>query len=168
MDFATPECRVFTFKEGLLSKIAHDLEIEVTDLKVELDGEKLSAVVDAKSLRVVGAHTNGRLDPGVLSAGDRAKIEKSIVKDVLHSAKHPEIRFEGTVEQGETQATIKGTLHLHGRSKPITATATLVDGVWSSELQIHQPDFGIKPYSAMLGALKVKPEVRVKVTLGPR
>jgi hypothetical protein len=33
-----------------------------------------------------------------------------------------------------------------------------------SEVRVHQPDFGIKPYSAALGALKVQADVTVKVS----
>jgi hypothetical protein len=35
----------------------------------------------------------------------------------------------------------------------------------TAEFSFDQRDFGLKPYSAMLGTLKVKPVVRVKVTL---
>jgi hypothetical protein len=34
-----------------------------------------------------------------------------------------------------------------------------------AEVKIHQPDFGIKPYTAALGALKVKPDVLVRVSV---
>jgi len=34
-----------------------------------------------------------------------------------------------------------------------------------AEVPIHQPDFGIKPYSAMLGALKVKPDLVVRCSV---
>jgi hypothetical protein len=33
-----------------------------------------------------------------------------------------------------------------------------------AEFRIDQRDFGIKPYSAMLGTLKIKPEVVVRVS----
>ena len=36
---------------------------------------------------------------------------------------------------------------------------------WVAELKLHQPDFGIKPYSAALGALKVKPDILVRVSV---
>ena len=35
--------------------------------------------------------------------------------------------------------------------------------LWSGESELHQPDFGIRPYTAALGALKVKPVVRVRI-----
>jgi hypothetical protein len=33
------------------------------------------------------------------------------------------------------------------------------------ELKLHQPDFGIKPFSAALGALRVKPDVMIRVSV---
>ncbi len=49
---------VFTFKQGLLSRVAHDLKIAVDD--VELD-EQLNATIDPRSLRVVCAMKKGRV-----------------------------------------------------------------------------------------------------------
>jgi hypothetical protein len=34
-----------------------------------------------------------------------------------------------------------------------------------AEIKLHQPDFGIKPFTAALGALKVKPDVVVRVSV---
>jgi hypothetical protein len=36
---------------------------------------------------------------------------------------------------------------------------------WVTDLKLHQPDFGIKPFSAALGALKVKPDVIIRVSV---
>jgi hypothetical protein len=60
---------------------------------------------------------------------------------------------------------IAGTLSLHGRQKRVAGTAVRTGGKLCLELTLHQPDFGIKPYSAMLGTLKVKPDVRLKITV---
>jgi hypothetical protein len=48
-------------------------------------------------------------------------------------------------------------------SRRISAKASLRGDRWGAQISIHQPDYGIKPFSAMLGALKVKPKVRVRV-----
>ena len=39
----------------------------------------------------------------------------------------------------------------------------IATGTWRPGLkfELHQPDYGIMPYSAMLGALKVQPKVKV-------
>lgn len=159
-DATSARCRVFTFKEGLLSAVAHDLEIEVGTFRVELseDGTKATATFDARSLRVLDAVVDGRRSPGTLSDRDKRKIEDNIVADVLSAKRHPEIRFESTEI---TDTAVRGRLTMAGRTHDVrcrrdgdVVTATL-----------HQPDWGIKPYSAMLGTLKLKPDVRVELTL---
>ena len=64
MRFEPPaaQCLIYTFKEGLLSVIAHDLEIRVTRWSVDIDAgpTPLSARFDATSLRVTTAMAGGR------------------------------------------------------------------------------------------------------------
>ena len=105
-------------------------------------------------------------DPSALSAGDKKKIHDSMVKDVLHVRKHPEIRFDSTqiAERGEAFA-VEGTLELHGKTRPIQTSIRSAGDRWVTEVRLHQPDFGIKPYAAALGALKVKPDVLVRVSV---
>ncbi len=160
------ECFVFTFKEGVLSAVAHDLKIRVGKGTVEVGEDSVEASFDPKSLSVVCARKDGRDSPGTLSAGDKKKIEGNIGKDVLHTKKHSEIRFVSTaITRDGDRATITGDLTLHGKTKSITANAAKKGERWETEVSIHQPDFGIKPYSAMLGALKVQPTVKVQLSV---
>ena len=138
---------VFTFKDGLLSPLAHDLKIRVTKLEL---GEK-TATFDASSLRVESAG-------GPLPKHFYGEIEKNIREDVLRSARFPVISFEATQVE-DTQ--IVGKLTLCGVTKEIRLQRR-GDVV---EYELDQRDFGIKPYTAMLGTLKVKPHVKVQVTL---
>ena len=160
------ECHVFTFKEGVLSGVAHDLKLRVARASVTLAEDSVVATFDPKSLSVVCARKEGQDSPDTLSAGDKKKIEANIAKDVLHTRKHTEIRFASTaIDRDGDRATITGDLTLHGQTRPIRATATKKGGRWETEVSIHQPDFGIKPYSAMLGALKVQPNVKVRFSV---
>jgi hypothetical protein len=54
-------------------------------------------------------------------------------------------------------------LTLNNITRPVSTLARRVDGHYRAELRIHQPAFGIKPYSAMLGTLKIKPDVVVRI-----
>lgn len=158
-DASNAECRVFTYKEGLLSAVAHDLEIDVARFEVEIaDDASITASFDPTSLRVVDSIVDGRRVPGSLNAKDRAKIEANILSDVLHPKKHPTIRFESTEV---TEASIRGRLELHGRSRVIALRRTGDE----AEVTLDQTDFGIKPFTAMLGTLKIKPAVRVRLRL---
>lgn len=180
-DASTAECLLFTEKAGLMSAVAHDLKLLVTRFEVSVEGGAVRATFDASSVRVVCARREGRDAPGVLSAKDRAEIEQNIARDVLQTAKYPEIAFRSTaIAPHEGGFRVDGVLSLHGRERPIAMLArrhreepaagaagrpqhpadlALVDG------RLHQPDFGIVPYSAMLGALRIKPEVAFRLVL---
>lgn len=159
---------VFTFKEGLLSAVAHDLEIRVNRFSIWVDEETnaVRATFDAASLSVVTAMKDGAEAPRALSDSDRRKIEENIVDDVLHAKRFPEIRFASTsVEEEGTGYRVRGQLTLHGKSREV-AFVTRSDGEGQVlEVTIHQPDFGIQPYSAMLGTLRIKPDVIVRAAL---
>lgn len=170
-DPSTAEVLVLTYKEGLLSPVAHDLKIQVTRFTIDLADDFMSveSTFDATSLRVVTAMKDGRENPGALSDRDRRTIEGNIVDEVLEAKKYPEIRYaSGSIARREDRALIAGTLTMHGTSRLCTVEALLNNGTWFTRARLHQPDWGIKPYSAMLGTLRIQPEVTVTVTLKPR
>jgi hypothetical protein len=162
------QCRVFTFKDGFLSPFAHDLEIDVTRFSVEWDegAARLEARFDPASLRVLHALKEGRPSPSSLSDRDRRTIEENIRQEVLELGRHPgEIRFVASAIEGAgDRRTIRGALVLHGTSRAIEVFARREGGRWIAETTLHQPEFGIKPYSAMMGALRVQPTVRVRLS----
>jgi polyisoprenoid-binding protein YceI len=154
------EAFVYTFKEGILSAVAHDLKIRVE--RLELDGEdmKVTASFDASSLRVVTTRKDGADSAGLLPTVMYGEIEKNIRNDVLKSDKFPRITFESTEV---TPTEVRGRLTLCGVTRDIRC-ARQGDRV---EHRLDVRDFGIKPYTAMLGTLKVKPEVVVEIRLLP-
>ena len=160
-------CRVFTYKEGLLSAVAHDLEIEVTRFWVEWpdDASRLTAELDARSLRVLHAVHDGRPAPSALSDKDRRKIEQNIADEVLHAARHPAIRFEASLTWAGGRPTLEGTLTALGRSRPVRIAVSEQGSELVARATLYQLDFGITPYSAMLGTLKIKPDVTVEVRI---
>lgn len=166
-DASSARCEVLTFKEGLLSAVAHDLCLKVERFTVEVgDDESIVARFEPDSLRVEHAMKEGRPDPSALSAKQKREIEGNIAKDVLHVRRHREITFRSTKVEGEgDQRRIEGALRLHGAERTIRAVARREGGRWSAEVELHQPEFGIKPYSAMLGTLKIRPAVRVRISV---
>lgn len=161
LDPSAVEVHVFTFKEGLLSAVAHDLDLKVGRCTVDADGDTLRAEFDTSSLQVVSAMKDGAASEA-LSSSMKAEIEKNVVHDVLESRRHPTARFETKrVDAGQ----VEGALTLHGVTRPVRG-ARRSEGSWDvAEFRFDQRDFGIKPYSAMLGTLKIKPEVLVRVKL---
>lgn len=151
---------VYTFKEGLLSRVAHDLKLKASQAAFSIDGPTgpLEVRVPADGLSVECAMEKGAERPAVLSSSDKAQIEKNIRREVLEAIRFPEIRFTAR-EVSETF--VEGTLTLHGVSREIRIPLRSAgDDAWA-EFELDQRDFRIKPYQAMLGALKVAPVVKV-------
>lgn len=167
-DPSSAECLVHTFKEGLLSAIAHDLEIRVTRFEIDVDDatRAITARFDAGSLEVVGAVEGGAVREGTLSDADKRKIEQNIREDVLDTRRYPEVRFTSNHVAPEADGfQIRGDLALHGQTRSIAFVAQRQGDRLVAEVRLHQPDHGIKPYSAMLGTLKIKPDLTVRCSL---
>ena len=96
-----------------------------------------------------------------LSANDQARIAETMRgPGQLEVEQHPALHFESTAVKslGPGKLQVTGRLSLHGVTREVTLPVTLTvrDGVLESEgrLTIRHSDFGITPYSAVLGALK--------------
>lgn len=168
LDQDSAECLVFTYKEGLLSAVAHDLKIRVTRFSIDIDqrARTAEASFDATSLRVVCAMANGKESKGTLSASQKREIEGNIVRDVLAAADFPEIRFKSTaVDDDDDGFRVKGQLALHGKRKTVTVTVRKDGKSHIVTARVHQPDFGIRPYTALLGTLKVKADVDIRIVV---
>jgi hypothetical protein len=170
-DAAAAECLVFVRREGLLSPIGHDLKIRVTRFTIDVDenARRVDATFDARSLKVVCAIEGESDRPGSLSDADKRQIEGNIAASVLQTDRHPQIAFTSTsVTDSPGGYTVKGTLSLCGRNRTVQVRVGKEDGAYVAEARVRQPDFGIRPYSAMLGALRVKPVVVVRVRVRER
>jgi polyisoprenoid-binding protein YceI len=165
LDEQNADCEVYTFKEGILSAVAHDLRLRVTRFSLETDGVSyVEGTFDARSLKVECARKGRVDDPGTLSDGDKRTIEGNIVRDVLRAEKWPDVRFRSTeVEKRGGCFHVRGELTLSGRTRTVAFDTRVEDGRQVAELVVHQPDFGIRPYRAMLGTLRVQADVRVRV-----
>jgi polyisoprenoid-binding protein YceI len=160
------ECRLYTLREGALAAVGHDLALRATRWSVDVQREArtVTARVQAASVEVLCARRDGADDPGALSAGDRAKIDRSARGDVLQVERFPEVVFEGRWA-GDDPSAVEGSLTLCGVTRPLTARVTRSAGRVVCTASVHQPTWGIKPYSAMLGALRVQAEVTVEWSL---
>lgn len=165
---------VYTYKEGFLGAVAHDLLIDVTGFTVRLnvpEGGNQSATVEAEilanSLKVVCAMKDGQRNNDALKEKDKADIEEATSKDVLHPSKYPIISFHSTDIQGNGDVYhVKGDLTLHGATHPLEFDAKTTNGKdLKGRFTILQKDFGVKPYKALLGTLKVKNEIDVAFDL---
>ncbi len=153
-DPSNASVHVYTFKDGLLSAVAHDLKLAVTRFSIEHEGGVVRARFDADSLRVVTPMKDGAPSSGLLPAALYGEIEKNAREAVLDARRFPQISYEG----GE----LSGRLSLHGTTRQVQG----VRRAQAIEFRVDVRDFDIKPFSAMLGSLKVKPEVLVSVAVG--
>ena len=152
---------VFTYKDGLLSKVAHDLRLRLTRFEVVVDGDAVSGTFWPAALEVEGPMVRGQLDAGGLSDKDRRDIRGSINDKILLTARHPQATFEGT----RMGARVSGQLTLVGRSAPVDVHLTEDGDRLRGEVTLTPTRWGIKPFKALLGAIKLKDQVLVRFDL---
>lgn len=157
--------RVFTFKEGLLSRVAHDLRLSTTALTIAQQGADISATVDPHSLIVDGVMHGSRLDPRGLGGRDRAKVLQTMRGEVLAVERHPPPRFEGTVEIVGAAIRARGRLRLAGVERPLTIDARRAGGRITASVSLRPSDHGIRPYKALAGAIRLQDRVRIELDL---
>lgn len=160
-------CHVFTFKRGALSALGHDLKLEVGRFTLTLDGEGSHATFDPSSLRVICAMQDGQERTDALSARDRATIEGYVSSDVLHPGQHPEIhwRCRSVTPDASGGWWLEGELTLHGATQPLSARVQERNGLLHTRVRLQQTTFGIRPFKAFLGALKIADEVEIELTV---
>ena len=168
-DATRAEVLVHTSREGVLSPVGHDLELAATTLTLDVD-EATGAVevrIDARALRLRGALVDGQVQAGRISAGDARTIEAHTWDGVLAVTRFPEVRFSGKIarESPDGGHLVEGTLTLHGVSRPLAFTTVRAGDFETADVPLEQTDFGIKPFRAMLGALRVRSRVVVKLRI---
>jgi polyisoprenoid-binding protein YceI len=161
---------VHTMKGGAAAKAGHNLLIEVTSWQGTLhvgDETTITLRADARSMRV----REGSGGMTSLGDDDKVNIEQTIDDEVLKGAP---IEFRSTAcelsPEGDRMY-VSGELELAGRRAPITFELSLNGDRVSGSATVKQTDFGMKPYSALFGTLKVLDEVQVAVEAsldGPR
>ena len=94
-----------------------------------------------------------------LGDDDRREIEQNIDDEVL--GRHP-IEFRSTAVEGDGERLrVRGDLTLApaAPTRSSSSSASVPDGAISGSATLKQSDWGIKPYTALFGALKVADEV---------
>jgi len=166
---STGRLLIKTSRAGLGRRAGHDLTIEATRWSGEAmvavgnpDRSSVSVTVEAGSLEV----REGTGGLKALTDNDRAEIKRTLEgKALLHTAEHPTISFRSTRITGTPQSyEITGELTIKGRTHPATVHGKgnddrLLRG-WAT---VTQSTWGIKPYTAFLGALRLADEIMVEL-----
>ena len=153
--------KVKTGREGAAAKMGHDLVLEIKDWSGTVDvGDSTSVDLTASPGSIAVLEGTGGAKP--LKDKDKADIEKSASGKVLGSSPITFQSSEASLDGGTL--TVRGDLSINGQSDSVNVPCTVgADGTVSGSVKLQQSTFGIKQYSAMMGALKVKDTVEVVV-----
>jgi polyisoprenoid-binding protein YceI len=161
------QLHIFTYKDGLLARLAHDLRLSLTEFSVSLHEGEVQASFQLSSLRVDGQMLRGQLRADVPSAKDKRAIQQTVSKDILKLERFPDARFEGRVV-GEANPgagpKLSGELTLLGHSQPITLELKLGPPL-VIEATLVPTRWGISPYRALAGAIRLQDRILIRLEL---
>lgn len=154
--------RVNTYREGMAQKVGHDLIIQVEQWQAKIEVEEggspkaVTLEADPRSLQVL----EGRHGVKPLTDKDRADIRSNIEEKVLGVQT---IAFRSSAaELANGTLNVRGELTIAGRTHPSAFQLDIAeDGRVNGTLPVTQSQWGIKPYRALMGALKVRDNVEV-------
>jgi polyisoprenoid-binding protein YceI len=153
----------------MAARAGHDLTLEVTrwsgTLVIDPDSARsgLSITVDADSLEV--RSSAGGVKP--LTDDDRAEIRRNIVDKVLNVIAYPAITFASTslTQTKDRTLAVAGDLAIAGVTRPVQFDVVLASDrnavVLRAAVSIAQSRFGIRPFRALMGTLKVADDVEI-------
>jgi polyisoprenoid-binding protein YceI len=165
---ADGELRLNVFREGAAARMGHDLVFQVRNwsAKVNVDpadlsGSSLEATAEVGSFSILEAIGGAK----ALSRGDQADIKRNIEEKILDARRFPTIDFHSTSVSmvDETRATLSGELTIAGTTRPVDVSLTFAGGRAKATLTVVQSQWGIKPFKALMGALKVCDAVEIIV-----
>jgi hypothetical protein len=153
--------RVFTYKTGLLSAVAHDLQLSLEHWDLKIEEQEIVFEARPQGLQIDGPFIRGKLEPRGINDSDRRKIKRNILETVLLSEAHPMVIFRGK-HLGQA---LHGQLRLRGQTHPLVIPVTQADGRLQGEVEIQPSRWGIAPFRALAGAIKLQDRVRIAFQL---
>jgi hypothetical protein len=155
--------RVYTFKAGVLARLAHDLQLSVGAFELTLQAGHVHGYADPRSLRVDGALSAGKLDPNGLHERDKRQVEATIRDEILDVAHFARIEFTGELAAAEPR--VQGSLRLRGQERPLTLELEVQADRVLARAELVPSQFGIAPYKALAGAIKLQDRLRLEAEL---
>ena len=163
------ELLIRTGVTGRAARMGHRLTIAMKRWHATVDwngAEPATAelTVEVDSLEVL------RGEGGVkgLSGPEKALVKSNALQS-LDAGRYPEIRFTAaTIDKTDDGYRLTGTLHIRGKSREhvVELRTEDLDGAWRmpAESGVRQTDYGVKPYSLLMGSVRVADEVSVSFT----
>lgn len=146
--------RLNTWKEGLLSRMGHDLLIEVRDFVIQVDVQdeqtwNVQATIRKNSLYV--------MEPPSLSAKDRNEIHNNIINHLPS-----DMKFEGVgTTKPNDRMELRGTISLGRARTPVSFLFDLHHTAASGTVELSHRALQLKPYRAPLGLIRLQDRVKL-------
>jgi polyisoprenoid-binding protein YceI len=169
LDASDGQLLVHTGVTGRAAKMGHRLTIAMNSWRATVrwsSGEPAEAelTVEVDSLQVL----DGEGGLKALSGPEKALARSNALR-VLDADRFPQIRFHANdIDKVEGGYRLAGTLEVHGvtAEREIGLRVEDLGDVWrlSCEAAVRQSDFAVKPYSMLMGSMKVVDTVTVSFT----
>jgi polyisoprenoid-binding protein YceI len=178
---------ILAFRGGALAKAGHNHVIAVHDMAgtiyvpadlkrttFELHFLVADLTIDEPQLR---AKEGTEFPPEVPDSAKEGTRRNMLSEALLNAVAYPEIRLVGgplgdatSSGSGDSQAHVQVTIRGQVHALVVPTHYELGNGqvIVSGELPIKQTDLGLTPFSAMLGALQVQDELRVRFRIVAR
>ena len=177
--------KILAYRGGTLSKVGHNHVIashnvsgtfyvpdDISRSTFELDVPVAQLTIDEPELRA----EEGPDFPTDVSDSAKEGTRRNMLSEALLSATlYPDItlvsqRIDATAAGSRVRADVQVTVRGQTHTLSVPVNYSLVNGelTASGDLLIKQTDLGLTPFSAMLGALAVQDELRVKFRIVAR
>jgi polyisoprenoid-binding protein YceI len=153
---------------GSAARMGHSLIIVVDDWSATVTLSRGTP----RSIRLSAILTSLRVESGsggikALSEADCEAIRANALR-ALHADQHPHVTFESSSVRAQGDAlAVEGTLTIADHPRPLSTVVALNHGTGKVSARcavaLRQSEFGVTPYSAMLGQLRVADEVQVEL-----
>lgn len=152
--------------EGRAARLGHRLTIEMTRWRAEVamrDGEPASLDVE---IEVDGLEVRQGVGGVKLLTTPEKALVRTNALSCLDAKTYGQITFQSdAVDASADGYRAAGTLTIHGTAQPFVLDVTATEESFSIRCGLQQTDFGVRPYSQMMGSLKVSDEVEIECTV---
>lgn len=174
---ALSDVRILVYRGGELARLGHNHVVSSGDLQgFVLHADDMLAsrfdlflpldrlIVDDPALRA----QQGDDFSSTVSASDSQGTRANMLGDkVLDAAQFPFLQIGGKVaESSPSTLTLNIDIDLHGERRSLQTLANVTEEpdslIIEGSFEVRQSDFGIEPFSALLGRLRVLDEVKIK------
>lgn len=153
---------VITGKAGLFGAFGHAHRIRATEFEGKIVHDPENAF--ASSIEIVLQTAGLVVVPEGADEKDAPKVERAMRESVLPPDQYPTITFGSRIVTAlDDGVQVVGDLTIAERARPVAVDVTIAQRgdtlTATGTFSVKQTDFGIKPYSAAGGTIKVADEI---------